>query len=100
MSPVKALEAAKNIDVDLQDHKSKYINDLEIDVSNSIYFVMNPKQYIELSKRKKYENVYFLGIFDEDRSLVIKDPYYNPYDLITYSKIFEQIKSNIDLMIK
>ena len=100
LSPVKALEAAKNIDVDLQDHKSKYINDLEIDVSNSIYFVMNPKQYIELSKRKKYENVYFLGIFDEDRSLVIKDPYYNPYDLITYSKIFEQIKSNIDLMIK
>ena len=99
-SPTAALLAAKKNDVDLQNHKSNYLNDLKVNLSSSIFFVMNTKQYILLSKEKKYENVYFLSVFNKKNSLVIKDPYYNPYELKTYSKIFDQIKSNIDLMLK
>ncbi|MDB4424337.1 ATP-grasp domain-containing protein, partial [Akkermansiaceae bacterium] len=99
LSPIKALEAASEYNIDLETHNSLYLNDLDIESSQSIFFVMDAKQYKLLKVHKNYEHVYFLGVFDQRKSLVIKDPYHKPHDIRSFSSAFKKIKQNIDLML-
>jgi len=92
--PLNALKASTNYNVSIEKHLSKFFAHKK----DTVYFVMDIKQYLFL-KQRKVNNVYLLSTFDRFyKPLKIDDPYKK--DNVIYRDVYERINKIIAIIIK
>lgn len=93
--PVEAITAAKEYDINLENHKSSLVN-MDLVKKSQIIFVFDEENRQLLLSQYPYvkNKIYLLGLLNKNKHTIISDPYGNDY--YHYKKTYQLIAKALD----